>query len=127
MKKLVASLGGPQNILSEHKKILPKAKYNEEIFSDHIGYVKSILTRELGIHLIELGGGRKSITDKIDYSVGFSNVIGVGTQVDKKTPLLKIHAKNKEDINKIKNNIKNCFVISSQVEKQLPNIYDKII
>ena len=126
-EKMVASLGGPKNILSEYKKILPNAKYNEEIFSDHIGYVKSILTRELGMQLIELGGGRKSITDKIDYSVGFSSVIGVGTQVDNKTPLLKIHAKNKEDINKIKNNIKNCFVISDQVEKKLPNIYNKII
>ncbi len=125
-EKMVAALGGSKNLLSNYKKILPSAKFGEEIFCNREGYIKSILTRELGILLIELGGGRKKITDKIDYSVGFSNVISVGTKVNKKTPLLKIHAKKEEDIQNIKKNIQECFIISDQNTNPLENIYNKI-
>ncbi len=41
------------------------------------GYVQKIKTRDLGLILIELGGGRKQVTDKINFNVGYDNVLRV--------------------------------------------------
>ncbi len=125
-EQMVAELGGPKNILSNYKKILPASKYTEDIFSDVSGYIEFISTRELGMILIELGGGRKKVTDKIDYSVGYSNVVNVGDKVDTKTPLLTIHAKNNEDIKSIKTRIKNCFILSDKIINPLKDVYGKV-
>ena len=125
-EQMVAALGGPSNILSNYNNILPNAKYTEEILSNHEGYIESISTRELGIILIELGGGRKKITDKINYSVGFSDVIGIGKKVEKKCPLLKIHADNKDDVDCLRNKIIGCFRFTEKFVEEQKTIYNKI-
>ena len=125
-EQMVAELGGPKNILSNYKKVLPNTKYCVDVIGNKNGFIESISTRNLGMILIELGGGRKKIIDKIDYSVGFSEVINIGAKVDKKTPLLKVHFKKDEDINYIKKKISNCFKISDKPSSKLKTIYNTI-
>ena len=125
-EQMVAALGGSKNILSNYKNILPSAKHTEEIFSHQDGYIESISTRELGIILIELGGGRKNITDKINYGVGFSDVLEIGKKVEEKNPLLKIHADSKDDIDRLKNKIINCFKFTDKSVESQETIYNKI-
>jgi len=76
--------------------------------------------------LIELGGGRKQVDDKINYHVGYDNVLGVGESVDSSTPVIKVYANSKDDFNKIKNSIINCFIISDQEVKETESIYEVI-
>ena len=76
--------------------------------------------------MIELGGGRKQIRDKIDFSVGLQAVIDVGSQVDTSTPLLTIHAKSKESVNNIKEQMQKCFKITNQNEPPLKMIYNLV-
>ena len=76
--------------------------------------------------LIELGGGRKQINDPIDYSVGFGNVLNIGDPVDNKIPLLTVYSNEKKDIEKIKENIKSCFVISKKRVESKNSIYRTI-
>ena len=94
---------------------------------EKLSYINLIDTRTLGLILIELGGGRKKLTDKIDYSVGFSNVITSGAIVDKKTPLLKIHAKTQEDVNYLRKQITDCFIVGEKSSTTYKNIYKKIV
>ena len=103
------------------------ASYHEDIFGKSDGYVESINTRELGLILIKIGGGRKQVSDNINYSVGYSNVINIGKKIDNNIPLMTIHTKHKEDVDEIRNKIKNCFVLSDQNTIELKTIYKKII
>ena len=41
--------------------------FKKDIFANKKGWIKKIHTRELGLILIELGGGRKQVTDKINF------------------------------------------------------------
>ena len=82
-EKMVSLLRGPSKILSTYKKDLSTSNYIEDVISEQTGFIKSIETRQLGLLLIELGGGRKNTTDKINYSVGFSNVAGIGKKMKK--------------------------------------------
>jgi thymidine phosphorylase len=76
--------------------------------------------------LIELGGGRKQVDDKINYHVGYDNVLGIGECVDSSTPVIKVYANSKDDFNKVKNSIINCFIVSDQEVKETESIYEVI-
>tara|TARA_B100001123_G_C15213733_1_gene988351 strand:- start:69 stop:1382 length:1314 start_codon:yes stop_codon:yes gene_type:complete len=120
---MVAELGGPKNILKSFKDHLPKAPSKEALFPVYNGIIDYVETRKLGLLLIELGGGRKQINDKIDFSVGFENVIEIGAKVDRSTPLLTVHSKSKDSFDGLKKQIQNCFHITNNVGIKLKSIY----
>jgi len=123
---MVAALGGPKNILSSYEKDLINNSSPKDIFGQNSGWVEKIHTRELGLTLIELGGGRKQVTDKINYGVGYDNVCSVGDKIDSSRPLLTLYSNNMEDDKKLEDRIKDCFVISEKEITKLPEIYEHI-
>ena len=46
----------------------------------------------MGLVCIALGGGRHVESDKIDPSVGLSDILGLGSWVERGEPILRIHA-----------------------------------
>ena len=123
---MISALGGSKSFLSTYEKELSHSMYAEDIHLGKQGWIKEIKTRDLGLFLIELGGGRKQVDDKINYHVGYDNVLGVGESVDSSTPVIKVYANSKDDFNKIKNLIINCFIISDQEVKETESIYEVI-
>ena len=121
---MVAELGGPKDILSSFNIHLQKALYKEDILSPNDGFVKSIETRKLGMLLISLGGGRKKISDKIDFSIGFENVVDIGSKINSQDPLLTVHAATKEDVDIIRNEILKCFNIIADSKIESSTIYE---
>ena len=123
---MVAALGGPKNILSSYEKDLSNNSSQKDIFVQNSGWVEKIHTRELGLTLIELGGGRKQVTDKINYGVGYNNVCSVGDKIDSSRPLLTLYYNKIDDDKKLEDRIKDCFVISEKEITKLPEIYEHI-
>ena len=123
---MVAALGGPKNILSSYEKDLSNNSSQKDIFVQNSGWVEKIHTRELGLTLIELGGGRKQVTDKINYGVGYNNVCSVGDKIDSSRPLLTLYSNKIDDDKKLEDRIKDCFVISEKEITKLPEIYEHI-
>ena len=124
--QMIYSLGGPTDFIEKYDSHLMSSSYVGEIKANKSGSIQSIQTKKLGLILIELGGGRKQISDKINYTVGYENVISVGENVDTSTPLLKVHSESKDDFNKIKNQIHECFTISNNKSDNLDIIYETI-
>ncbi|HIC76808.1 MAG TPA: thymidine phosphorylase, partial [Candidatus Dadabacteria bacterium] len=93
--QMIYSLGGPTDFIEKYDSHLMSSSYVGEIKANKSGSIQSIQTKKLGLILIELGGGRKQISDKINYTVGYENVISVGEDVDTSTPLLKVHSESK--------------------------------
>ena len=124
--QMIYSLGGPTDFIEKYDSHLMSSSYVGEIKANKSGSIQSIQTKKLGLILIELGGGRKQISDKINYTVGYENVISVGEDVDTSTPLLKVHSESKDDFNKIKNQIHECFTISNNKSDNLDIIYETI-
>ena len=122
---MVAALGGPKNILTSYEKDLTNTSIQKDIFSMEGGWIENIHTRELGLILIELGGGRKQVTDKINYGVGYDNVLNIGDEVNSSTPLLSLYSIKNIDDNII-NKIKGCFIISDKKTQKLSEIFETI-
>ena len=58
------------------------------------GIVAAIDTESLGLAIIELGGGRKRMADKIDHTVGIEMLARVGDTVESGQPLMRVFARN---------------------------------
>ena len=125
-EKMASALGGPKNILSTYETDLRNESTARDIFSDKEGWIEKIHTRELGLILIELGGGRKQVSDKINYGVGYDGVISVGEKIDSKKPLLQLHSNTEDDSKELEERIKDCFIISEKEIKKLPQVYEYI-
>jgi thymidine phosphorylase len=125
-EKMVHALGGPVDILSSYKKYLEVSSFKKEIFSKRAGWIKNIKTRELGLILIELGGGRKQITDKINYNVGYNNVLNVGDKIDSSQSILTVYTDSINDYENVREKIEDCFIISDSHINALPEIFEVI-
>jgi thymidine phosphorylase len=114
--RMVALLGGPSDIVSQPDKYLPAAPIIRPIFADPSGYaVQSIRTRDLGLAVIELGGGRRVASDKIDHRVGLSNLLCKGCRVGD-NPLAMIHAADEASFEKAASIVKAAYVIGEAPE-----------
>ena len=76
--------------------------------------------------LIELGGGRKQVADKINFNVGYNNVLKVGDKVDQNLPLLSVYIKSEGDYENVRKKIQDCFIITDSEVSELPYTYEVI-
>ena len=56
------------------------------------GVIESIDTERLGLAIVDLGGGRKELGDRIDHSVGLEILVRLGDRVVRGQPLMTIFA-----------------------------------
>ena len=125
-EKMVHALGGPSDIMSSDDNHLKIKAIKKDIFSTQSGWVKEIKTRDLGLILIELGGGRKQVTDKINFNVGYDQVLRIGDKVDTSTPLLTVYTNSEDDYENVRKKIEDCFIIADTEVSELPYTYEVI-
>ena len=109
--RMVRLLGGPQGFLENHAKHLAPAPIIRPVFPDAEGTVSSIRTRELGLAVIELGGGRRVASDVIDHRVGLSGLLGKGTHAAREMPLCFVHAADEASFARAATMVKEAYLI----------------
>ena len=89
---MVAAAGGPVRFVEDWTRFLPEAPVIREAEAPRAGHVTAIDGEALGLAVVALGGGRQVESDVVDPAVGLSDVVGVGTRVEKGQPLARVHA-----------------------------------
>ena len=74
--------------------LLPAAPVVVAASPDRAGFVLAIEAREIGLAVVELGGGRARATDAIDPAVGLTALAGIGAEVSLDAPLAIVHARD---------------------------------
>ncbi len=80
-REMVAAQGGN---LDTKRTIAPAS----DVPSEKAGYVTAMNVEQLGMSIIELGGGRKKLGDKLDHSTGLEMLVRLGDKVDRGQPLV---------------------------------------
>lgn len=99
--KMIHLLGGPSDLFEHPDKYLPKAAIIQPVLAPHAGYIHAYQTRDVGMSVIALGGGRLRAADNIDHSVGFSELLPIGSSVDKGAPIAMLHARTQDTWNAV--------------------------
>ena len=90
--RMVAALGGPADFVERPGQYLVAAPVSCPVPAPHDGWISQVATRDIGLLVIELGGGRRQAGDLIDHRVGLDEVIGLGARVERGQRLAQIHA-----------------------------------
>jgi thymidine phosphorylase len=90
--RMVAALGGPADFCERAAQYLPAAPVVEPVPAPMAGWVQRKATRDIGLLVVELGGGRRRAIDRIDHRVGFSRLVSIGQRVEHGDPLGWVHA-----------------------------------
>lgn len=111
--KVVAAQGGDIRQLEDLKR-LPKAPVKLDVISNGTGFVSSCDVRELGLAILELGGGRRKSSDKINPAVGLSGLKRVGDRIEKGQTLATVQAENEAMAKQVAIRVSAAYQTSSQ-------------
>lgn len=123
---MVVALGGPSDLLENPDKYLVDAPVVVDCTATESGTVAGMQTRDIGLAVVELGGGRHRAEDTIDHSVGLSHICCIGDKVDQGDVLCRVHAKTREDAERCIDQIRSFILIGSAAES-LPLVRDVIL
>ena len=90
--RMVTALGGPADFVERADAHLPKAPAQRVLTAARGGWIGGMATREIGLLVVELGGGRRQASDAIDHRVGLSGIVAIGRRVEAGEPLAIVHA-----------------------------------
>ncbi|UCI27806.1 thymidine phosphorylase [Mesorhizobium sp. B2-8-5] len=91
--RMVAVLGGPGDFIEKPEKYLPTAPVELAVKAEQDGFVTGIATRDIGLAVVTLGGGRSRPDDKIDRAVGLTRLLPVGAEARAGEALALVHAR----------------------------------
>ncbi len=92
--RMVAALGGPSDLIEDPGRHLPAAAVVRAALPEAPGVIGAMDLRQIGLAVVELGGGRRDAEDRIDHGVGLSEVAGIGEAVGPERPLALVHARS---------------------------------
>lgn len=124
--KMVHALGGPSDFLENWQGYLPKAPVIMPVYADAPGYIAEVSTRDLGLVVVSLGGGRTNPADSIDHAVGLSELAPIGTFVDNNQPIAMIHARDEVSAIAASVELKASIGLSETLPELDPVVYETL-
>lgn len=94
--QMVTLLGGPSDFVVAYKSYLPDAPITMDVEAPADGFVSSMDTREIGLAVVALGGGRTKPQDKIDHAVGITHIVDVGDKISKGDRIAQVLARTQD-------------------------------
>lgn len=121
----VAAQGGdPEQI--RHPERLPAARVQQALLAEKDGFVHAIDAREVGLAVVEMGGGRKKKGDAIDFGVGVICQAKVGDWVARGKPLCTVHAADEAGMHTALSRLRGAWQVKSKSAAALPVVLDRI-
>jgi thymidine phosphorylase len=121
--RMISGLGGPADFVENPGLYLPESKIIRPVYAEQTGFATSMDTRELGLAVVTLGGGRRKPGDALDYSVGLTQVCALGDEISKDKPIAMIHAQTETAFAEAEMAVKKAIHIGETRPEKTPEIY----
>ena len=124
--RMVSALGGLADFLERSGRYLGHAPVVKPCTAERSGHVAGMNAREIGIAVVELGGGRRHADDAIDPSVGLTEFVDVGRQIRGGEPLCLVHAASEADAERAIALIRRAVRIEEAAPREIPVILERV-
>ena len=105
---------------------LPVAPVQKPIAADGDGHVEAIDALEVGLSAIELGAGRIRKEDKVDPAAGFVIQAQVGAKVRRGDPLVVVHARSEDLIDRVASRVRSAWRIVDHEVRRPPHVLARV-
>jgi thymidine phosphorylase len=124
--RMVHALGGPADFCDRPQTYLPQAPVTLDVPAPADGYLAACDARALGLVVVDLGGGRRKVSDAIDHRVGLSAFLPLGSPVLKGQPIARVHACSQEQADQASKAVLASYRIDSAAPELSPVIIERI-
>ena len=109
---MVVELGGPADLVEVPSRHLQTAPVTAVIDPLESGHVNAVDVRAVGIAIVNLGGGRAREDDRVDHSVGLTEVAALGERVAPGgRPLALVHARDDESARRAADAVRAAYAV----------------
>lgn len=123
--RMVHALGGPADFMEKSGAWLEKAPVVRPVPAAESGFLAACETRDVGVAVLELGGGRTRPQDGIDHRVGFTGLKPLGSRVEKGEPFAFVHAADEAAAEKAIARLRGAYRVSEEAPVERPVILDR--
>ena len=124
--RMVHALGGPADFMEKPEAYLVKAPVILPVPIVESGFLSACETRDVGLAVLELGGGRKRPQDSVDHRVGFTDLLPLGTRVEKGQSFAFVHAADEEAAQMAVSALQAAYRVSADAPAERPAILTRI-
>jgi len=125
-EQMVFELGGSNSFLTTYEQELTAANIVKEIKAPNSGFITATQTRDIGMAVVTLGGGRLDHLQQVDHSVGFTDILPKGTQVVAGDIIAKVHARNENEAEQATAQYLSAVDITATIIEIEPVIYQEL-
>jgi pyrimidine-nucleoside phosphorylase len=113
----IEAQNGDPRVLDDPE-LLPRAARRDTIISDRSGFVWSIETDEIGRVVMDWGGGRRKLEDKIDHGVGLYINAKLGESVKIGDPIITAYYNDESKLDEMKARLRLAY----RIEETAPQL-----
>jgi pyrimidine-nucleoside phosphorylase len=124
MEKMVEAQGGSPEVCAPDYEF-PKAPVMRQIRASRSGIISGFDNEAFGWAMIDLGGGRRQVSDSIDHAVGINVPCKVGDKVTVGDVLATVHARQDNGLTQVLSNLEQAIHIADHATP-LPLVYGEI-
>lgn len=122
---LVEMQGGDTSLILSPGKY-PETKFEDKLISESDGYVENLDALTFGLAAVNLGCGRRSVEDKIDYSASILLEKKIGNKVSKGEIICRLFGESVEKVESTKKMLQSGIIISKTNPETLNRIIEII-
>lgn len=112
--RMVSALGGPADFIEHVDSRLPSAPVIRPVNAKQGGFVESVATRDIGLVVVALGGGRTRPQDPVDHAVGLTDIAPLGAALSRGDPLAIVHARSDADADEAEDALRRSIRIGAE-------------
>jgi thymidine phosphorylase len=112
--RMVAALGGPVDLMERPDAYLLVAPVVVPVPALRAGLLSAMHTRDIGMAVVELGGGRRKASDAIDTRVGLTQVQPLGARLQLGEPIAFVHATDSASAQRAVIRLQTSFTLSEE-------------
>lgn len=125
--RMAVALGADKKMVENFSAQRKKAPYIKPVYAETPGYVSQIDTRQIGLGVIMLGGGRTRPEQNVNHTTGFTSFCQMGNKVDVKTPLCYIHAEDEDIIAEVEALVRRAIIVSPDKPADKTAVLSKVL
>jgi thymidine phosphorylase len=124
-QQIIEAQGGNPGVVDDPA-VLPQAAECELFVAPRRGFVARVEPRAVGRGIIALGGGRTTIEDIVDPTVGFVITARPGDWVEQGEPLATIFARDRAGVETGRQALRNAIAIAEEADPPLPLVSHRV-
>ncbi|MDP2210758.1 MAG: pyrimidine-nucleoside phosphorylase [Candidatus Aquicultor sp.] len=125
-REFIEAQGGDGSVVDDPRRVLPHAKYVEDLIIADSGYVVGVNAEELGVAARILGAGRKTKDDIIDHTAGIVVAKKVGDYINAGETIAQMRSGNAHSLAAVSSLVYEAFTLSPNPQEAKALIYDII-